>query len=191
MRRFWFGLSLVLVFMFAAVSSYIFFVFTGAAPEVDKPYKAAGGPGEMGEAVPRVTADMTLNVRESYACGYITDRTLAGNSEFLGLSFDQLTKEGWNVARTGENRLELVRQYADICPIEQQKRLLKKTERGIAVYAGTAEHLGAMLLEMPTDFAELPPDMNTALAKDGYAVNSDTELNELLESLDETVHREP
>lgn len=190
MRKFWFGVSLVLVFVFAAMSSYIFLVLTDGAPEADEPYRVAGALGEGDSLVPRVSEEMSVSVLEGYACGYVGERELAGGGEFLGQSFDQLAGEGWNVARVGEDKLELSREYDEICPLERDKRLLKQTERGVAVYAGTAEHTGALLLEMPLNFSELPPEMNTALAGAGYQVDSVAELDELLESLDELVRSE-
>lgn len=190
MRKFWFGMSLVLVFVFAAVSSYVFLVLTDGAPEVEKSYRVAGALGEGESLVPRVSADMEVLVRESYACGYVAERRLQGGGEFGGQSFDQLTEEGWAVARVGENKLEISRSYDSVCLIEQEKRLLRRTERGVAVYAGIAEHTGAILLEMPVNFSELPPDMNTALAGEGYQVDSLAELDELLESMDEFIWSE-
>lgn len=190
MRKFWFGVSLVLVFVFAAMSSYIFLVLNDSSPKVDEPYRVAGALGEDNNLVPRVSAEMTVRVRESYACGYEEERVLTGGGEFRGMSFDQLAEEGWAVARVGENQLEIAKEYDEICPLEQEKRLIRQTERGLAVYAGTAEHIGAMLLEMPMNFSELPPNMLAALASGGYQVESPAELDELLESLDELVWSE-
>lgn len=188
MRKLWFGLSLVAVFVFAAASSYIFFVLTDGSPQVAEPGAASEVFGGVQAAA--VTADTTLTVREAYACGYLAERKLAGGGEFAGHTFDELAGDGWAVARTGENRVEISRECEGDCPIEQEKRLLRRTERGVAVYAGEAGHLGALLLEMPLDFAELPGELNLALAGDGYQLASRAELDELLENLDELVPRD-
>ena len=183
MHRLWFGLSLTVVFVFAAAASYIYFVVFGGAPEVDKPYRAAA---ELETGSPQVTAAMRVTRREVYACGYTAEEEVSGG-EFLGQTFDQLAEEGWQVARTGENKLEITRQVEGLCPIEQEKRLLVDTGRGIAVYRGTAAHRGDMLLEMPVDKSELPPELAQALAKGGYQLESAAALDELLESLDEMI----
>lgn len=190
MRRFWFGVSLAAVFVFAAASSYIFFVTCGGAPELDEAYQAAGELGENGDLVARITDETEVTVKEQYACGYLAEQTQPAGGEFLGLSFDQLTKEGWSVARVGENRVELAREYDEICPLEQNMRLLKQTERGISIYCGTPEHLGALLMEMPINFSELPPELSAALAAGGYQVATQAELDSLLESLDELIPTE-
>lgn len=183
MRRFWFGLSLALVFGFAAVSSYIMLVLAADdGAEVDEPYKAVS---EVEVQVPTVTEDMQVTVRQTYACGYQDEQTDAG--ELLGLSFDQLSRDGWDVAKVGENRLEISREQTGLCPIEDEQRLLCRTERGLAVYRGAAAHRGPMLLEMPLNFAELPPDLAAALDGEGYQLASQGELDELLESLDELI----
>ena len=187
MKKLWFGVSLTAVFVFAAACSYIYFAVLGGVPELDEAYRAAADLGEDGDLVPRITADTEVMVSELYACGYTAKRTQQAGGDFLGESFDKLTKEGWDVARVGENRVELCREYAEVCPTEQNMRLVKRTERGIAIFAGTAEHLGAMLLEMPVDFAELPPDLSAALEGSGYQLKSQAELDELLESLDELI----
>lgn len=187
MRKLWFGVSLVAVFVFAAASSYIFFVLTGGRLQVDEPGVASRVNGVVQAAV---TADTTLTVREAYACGYLAERELAGGGEFAGCTLDELAGEGWAVARIGEGRVEISRRCKGYCPIEQEKRLMRRTERGVAVYAGEAGHLGALLLEMPLDFAELPGELNAALAGDGYQLASRAELDELLENLDELVPRD-
>lgn len=190
MRKLWFGLSLVAVFVFAAASSYIFFVMT-AGQQVAEPGATSEVSGDvLGGAQAAVTADTRLTVREAYACGYMDERELAGGGEFAGHTFDELAGDGWAVARTGENRVEISRECTGDCPIEQEKRLLRRTERGVAVYAGEVGHLGALLLEMPLDFAELPGELNAALAGDGYQLASRAELDELLENLDELVPRD-
>lgn len=187
MRKFWFGVSLAVVFMFAAASSYIFFVLFGGAPELDKAYQPASALGEDGDLVPRITAETTVTVKERYACGYLAERTERAGGEFVDMSFDQLSREGWSVARIGEDRVELSREYAEICPIEQDMRLIKQTERGLAVYCGNREHTGDLLLEMPVKFDELPPELTATLASGGYQMDSPAELDELLESIDELI----
>ena len=184
MRKLWFSLSLAVVFVFAASASYIYFVLAEGAPEVDKPYKAAT---EIAARSPQVAADMRVTRREIYTCGYTAEEALDNGGEFRGLTFDQLAKEGWQVAQTGEKELEIVRQVEGICPIEQEKRLLVDSGRGLAVYRGTAEHRGDLLLEMPVDMSELPPTLAEALAGGGYQLESQAELDELLESLDELI----
>lgn len=189
MRKFWFAMSLMLVFCFAAASSYIFFVLTADSPGGEDEYRAVSDLS-LGGSVARVSEDMTVLVREEYACGYVAERIESGGGEFLGLSFDQMTEDGWDVARVGEGRIEIKQSYDTTCPLEEECRLLKRTERGVAVYAGTAEHTGSLLMEMPLNFSELPPDINTALLGEGYPVNSPEELDELLESLDELIWAE-
>lgn len=184
MRKLWFGLSLAVVFVFAASASYIYFVLAEGAPEVDKPYKAAT---EITARSPQVAADMRVTRREVYACGYTAEEVLDNGGEFRGLTFDQLAGDGWNVAQTGEKSLEITRQVADMCPIEQEKRLIVDSGRGLAVYRGTAAHRGDLLLEMPVDMSELPPELTEALAAGGYQLESQAELDELLESLDELI----
>lgn len=190
MRRFWFGVSLVLVFAFAVSASYIFFVLTGGKPQVDEPYRAKQDVDVAAYQVARVDEDCELLVREHYPCGYLLESSLPGGGEFAGQSFDQLAADGWAVARVGEGKVEISRENEGICPIEEEKRLIKQTERGVAVYAGTAEHLGALLLEMPLNFDELPGNVLTALAGAGYQLDSPAELDELLESMDELIMRE-
>lgn len=184
MRKLWFGLSLAVVFVFAASASYIYFVLAEGAPEVDKPYQAATG---IAARSPQVAADMRVTRREVYPCGYVAEGVLDAGGGFRGLTFDQLAEEGWNVVQTGENKLEITRQVDDMCPIEQEKRLIVDSGRGLAVYRGTAGHIGDLLLEMPVDMSELPPGLAEALQNGGYQLDSPAELDELLESLDELI----
>lgn len=191
MRRFWFVLSLVLVFVFAASASYIFMAVHDGLPDdaepYEEPYKAAG---EITPRVQRIEAEDELLVKETYTrCGHTEQSHISGDSDFLALSYDQLTAEGWDVAECGERLLELSREYDDLCPTDAGRRLICMTERGVAVYQGTAAHRGNMLLEMPVEFSELPPELMTALQADGYQMESQEELNELLESLDELTSR--
>lgn len=193
MRRFWFAMSLVAVFVFAAASSYVFFVWSAGRGDVAEPGLAVSESVWPGVEVEKIAADTRLVVRENYACGYVAES--AGRADELAgdwawRTFDELAAAGWQVAKTGEGCVELVRECAGQCPIEQEKRLIRATERGVAVYAGESGHLGAMLLEMPLNFAEVPTEVKEALAGDGYQLASREELDEVLESLDELVERE-
>ena len=186
MKRFWFILSLGLTFTFAASASYIFMAIHGGLREVDQPYRAYQAVGDVTPRVQRVEAADRLLISELYTgCGHTESCEVSGESEFLSLSYDQLTAEGWAVAQTGEHRLSLSRQHDSLCPADAARRLICLTERGAAVYQGTAQHRGNMLLEMPLELSELPPDLMTALASGGYQMESQAELDELLESLDE------
>lgn len=189
MRRFWFAVSMVLVFVLAATSSYIFLVMTDGREEIAEPAAEDSVLSPVGADVPTVAWDTEITVRESYDCGYESVRKMTGG-EFAGQTFDALAAAGWAVARTGEGKVELARHLAGACPIEQECRLMRATERGVAVYAGRADHLGALLLEMPLNFAELPPVINADLQGGGLQLTSPDELDELLESLDELVVRE-
>jgi hypothetical protein len=192
MRKFWFAVSLAMIFMFAFSTSYIYMALAGgesAVDEVDKPYMVASRPAsELQMAVKTVQAEDTVTVREEYAlCGHVEEQILADGGSFLGRSYDELGAEGWNVAETGENELELARELDGLCPQDAERRVIMRTERGIAVYSGTAEHPGSLLLEMPVDFAELPPEMLGAFDKGGFELATPEELDEVLESLDELV----
>ncbi len=192
MRRFWFGLSLALVFIFAASASYIYFVLSDSRAGVDAPYQiqnvaniedvAAAGAGRR-----QVEAGARLRLRQHYeTCGHWQQQELvAEQSGLVGLSFDALAAEGWSVAQTGPAALELSREEPGLCPEEAARRVLRQTSRSLVIYEGTAEHTGRLLLEMPLDFGELPADMLVSLQSGGYEVASQAELDELLESLDE------
>jgi hypothetical protein len=192
MRKFWFAVSLVMIFMFAFSTSYIYMALAGgesAVDEVDKPYMVASEPaGELQTAVKTVQAEDSVTVREEYMlCGHVEEEIVQGGGSFLGQSYDELGAEGWNVAETGEHRLELAREREGLCRQDAERRVIIRTERGVAVYSGTAEHPGELLLEMPVDFDELPPDMLTAFDRGGFELATSEELDEVLESLDELI----
>lgn len=192
MRRFWFAVSLFLVFIFTASASYIYFVLADSPQKVDEPYMALGTPVTTLEAeVKTVLPDMRLTVQEVYPeCGHIVEQQLsAAGSEWQGRSFDELALAGWSVAQTGAQSLELQKEVSGLCPDEAAQRLLCQTERGLAVYEGNLQHTGQLLLEMPAEAlsAELPPDFVASLESGGYQLASQEELDELLESLDELI----
>ncbi len=192
MRRFWFAVSLFLVFVFTASASYIYFVLMDSPQKVDEPYMALGTPVTTLEAeVKTVLPDMRLTVREVYPeCGHTVEQQLsAAGSEWQGRSFDELALEGWAVAQTGAQSLELQKEEPGLCPDEAAQRLLCQTERGLAVYEGNLQHTGQLLLEMPAVAlsAELPADFVASLENGGYQLASQEELDELLESLDELI----
>lgn len=194
MRRFWFVVSLVLVFIFTASASYIYFALADSPRAVDEPYMALNSPlgapvMELAAEVKTIRPEMQLTVREVYPdCGHTQEQNVAAAaSEWLGRSFDELALDGWAVAQTGENSLSLQKELPGLCPDEAAQRLLCQTERGLAVYEGNLQHTGQLLLEMPADamLAELPPDFVASLREGGYELASQAELDELLESLDE------
>lgn len=200
MRRFWFGLSLVLVFLFTASASYIYFVLSDSRAGIDEPYKiqnvsnpqspaSVAGVASLGAGQRQVAAGSQLTLREHFdTCGHWQEQTLpASQSGLVGLSFDALAAEGWSVAQTGADSLELTREQSGLCPLDSGRRVLQQTSRSLVVYEGTAEHTGRLLMEMPLDFAQLPADMLVQLQSGGYEVASQAELDELLESLDELV----
>ncbi len=190
MRRFWFVFSLVLVFVFTASASYIYFALAGSGAGADKPYQVAGTPVvNMEVAVKTVSPQAQLSFSELYTlCGHAVESEFsAAECGLVGVSFDELALQGWAVAQTGEHTLALSRQRDELCPQEAGQRLVQRTERGLAVFEGTRQHKGRLLLEMPiqADEAELPPDFLASLAEGGYQLASQAELDELLESLDE------
>lgn len=194
MRRFWFAVSLALVFIFTASASYIFFALSdGRGDErTDEPYQLVGAPvANWAVEVKTIPPEAQVSLSELYTlCGHTVEQEQ--KAEALGLadkSYDELALQGWAVAQTGELSLALNRQLDELCPVEADQRILQRTERGLAVYEGTLEYPGRLLLEMPADVsaAELPPDFVTSLENGGYQVSSQTELDELLESLDELI----
>ena len=192
MRRFWFVLSLVLVFVFTVSASYIYFALSDGGAGADEPYQVAaqGEPvGNLEAEVKTVSPQAQLSFSELYTlCGHAVEQEFsASECGLVGVSFDELALQGWAVAQTGEHSLALNRQRDELCPQEAEQRLVQRTERGLAVFEGTREHLGRLLLEMPVqaDEAELPPDFLTSLAEGGYQLASQAELDELLETLDE------
>ena len=192
MRRFWFVLSLVLVFVFTVSASYIYFALSDGGAGADEPYQVAAQwePVVNLEAeVKTVSPQAQLSFSELYTlCGHAVEQEFsASECGLVGVSFDELALQGWAVAQTGEQSLALNRQRDELCPQEAEQRLVQRTERGLAVFEGTREHLGRLLLEMPVqaDEAELPPDFLTSLAEGGYQLASQAELDELLETLDE------
>ncbi len=192
MRRFWFVVSLILVFVFTASASYIYFALADSPKEVDEPYMALGTPvTQLAAEVKTVLPEVQLTIRETYpACGHTQEEVVkAAESDMLGLAFDELALAGWSVAQIGEQRLLLEREQEGLCPEEAAQRLLCQTERGLAVYEGNLQHTGQLLLEMPVGSlsAELPPDFLASLAAGGYQLASQSELDELLESLDELI----
>ncbi len=192
MRRFWFVVSLILVFVFTASASYIYFALADSPKEVDEPYMALGTPvTHLAAEVKTVLPDVQLTIRETYpACGHTQEEVVkAAESDMLGVAFDELALAGWSVAQIGEQRLLLEREQEGLCPEEAAQRLLCQTERGLAVYEGNLQHTGQLLLEMPVGSlsAELPPDFLASLAAGGYQLASQSELDELLESLDELI----
>lgn len=192
MRRFWFVVSLILVFVFTASASYIYFALADSPKEVDEPYMALGTPvAQLAAEVKTVLPETRLTVKEVYPfCGHTLEKTLAAaESEWLGLSFDELALVGWSVAQIGEQQLLLEREQEGLCPEEAAQRLLCQTERGLAVYEGNLQHTGQLLLEMPVDSlsAELPPEFLASLQEGGYQLASQNDLDELLETLDELI----
>lgn len=194
MRRFWFVLSLVLVFVFTASASYIYFALAGGGRAgVDEPYQLAVQPGlpvvSLEPEVKTVSPQAQLSFSELYnLCGHVVEQEFSAEEcGLVGISFDELATQGWAVAQTGEHSLAMSRQRDELCPQESEQRLVQRTERGLAVFEGTREHIGRLLLEMPVqaDEAELPPDFLASLDEGGYQLASQAELDELLESLDE------
>ncbi|MBQ3180005.1 MAG: hypothetical protein IJB55_01435, partial [Firmicutes bacterium] len=188
-RNLYFALSLALLFTFADSAVYIFLAIHHGLPTADQPtpgqlpYQTAS---DISPRVQCVTAEDELVITETYTqCGHTEETHLSGASEFVSLSYDQLTAEGWDVAETGEQRLKLSRTRDALCPTEAACRLICLTDRGVAVYQGTIAHRGNMLMEMPLQLSELPPELTDALAADGYQLASEDELNAVLESLDE------
>ncbi|MCX4266878.1 MAG: hypothetical protein OSJ64_08810, partial [Firmicutes bacterium] len=181
MRRFWFVVSLILVFVFTASASYIYFALADSPKEVDEPYMALGTPvTHLAAEVKTVLPDVQLTIRDTDpACGHTQEEGgTAAESDMLGLAFDELALAGWSVAQIGEQRLLLEREQEGLCPEEAAQRLLCQTERGLAVYEGNLQHTGQLLLEMPVGSlsAELPPDFLASLAAGGYQLASQCEL---------------
>lgn len=196
MRRFWFGFSLVLVFIFTVSASYIYFVLSDSRSGVDEPYQVQYANSLNDPDLPALSSgrqtlagETRLAIREHFAaCDHWQESSAtAAQMGWTGLSFDALAAEGWSLAQTGPQSLELTREQSGLCPEEAAHRVLRQTSRSLVVYEGTAEHTGRLLLEMPLDFAELPADMLVALQSGGYELASQAELDELLESLDELV----
>lgn len=65
MRRFWFVVSLILVFVFTASASYIYFALADSPKEVDEPYMALGTPvTQLAAEVKTVLPEVQLTIRE-------------------------------------------------------------------------------------------------------------------------------
>ena len=113
MRRLWCVVSLILVFVFTASASYIYFALADSPKEVDEPYMALGTPvTQLAAEVKTVLPEVQLTIRETYpACGHTQEEVVkAAESDMLGLAFDELALAGWSVAQIGEQRLLLERE---------------------------------------------------------------------------------
>lgn len=196
LRSFFFVCSLALLSAFSAAATYIFLatdypINTADTPtsgqyQTDPAYQTYRAAADFATGVQSIQTDDELTIHKTYSkCGHTETSTLSGLSEFAHLTYDQLTAEGWDIAATGNHHLSLSRTYDELCPTDADCRLICRTERGIAVYQGTATHRGNMLLEMPLQFSEVPPDILAAITGVGYQLSSQDELNAVLESLDE------
>ena len=123
-------------------------------------------------------------------CGHTETQLLHGEAEFVGKTFKQLEEAGWEVSKIGSNKVRLAMELTGICAEDSEKRTLKLTDNGIGVFEGPKNISGKMLSEMEIDINNLPQELQDSLNSGGIEFQSEDELLETLESLDEYVSSE-
>ncbi|MGI5824649.1 MAG: hypothetical protein ACOX7J_03670 [Bacillota bacterium] len=172
-----FGIALMLIILAA----------TSEQP-VDEPETVAADVVKTEDEIYKATyVERNLEYRD---CGHTVTDILHGDERFVGKTFSQLEGEGWNISKTGSNKVRIYREVRGLCDADSSKRTLRLTEKGIGIYEGPKSAEGRLLNEMELDTELLPEDMKKNLEDGGMEFGSEEELMETLDSLDEYVNSE-
>ena len=141
-----------------------------------------------GISAPRVQEQPVLE-RYYRACGHREPLPLPagvqwrwGDEENLALLFPP--EEGWRLIREGE-RLVISQEVDGLCPVDAPKRHLAVKDGLVAVYQGPAGSLGPLLKVTSLPFAALPPHWQEKITGNKAEFNSEQELLQAMDSLDE------
>lgn len=177
----------VLAIIFAIIAMVVILLVT-SKEAVDEPEAVASQVVNTEDEIFKATY-VERNL-EYLGCGHTETTLLHNDSRFVGKTFSQLADEGWEVSKIGSNKVRVYRQEEGICEADSHKRTLRLTANGVGVFEGPKDIEGKLLNEMVLDSSQLPDDLYDMLAAGGVEFNSEEELLETLESLDEYVSYE-
>ncbi|KYH32333.1 hypothetical protein [Neomoorella mulderi] len=92
--------------------------------------------------------------------------------------------EGWRITREGE-RLVITQEVDGLCPADAPKRHLAIKDGLVAIYQGPAGSLGPLMRVTSLKFTSLPPSWREKIENGQAEFNSEQEVLEALDSLDE------
>ncbi|WP_406676542.1 BofC C-terminal domain-containing protein [Neomoorella carbonis] len=92
--------------------------------------------------------------------------------------------EGWRITREGE-RLVITQEVDDLCPADAPRRHLAVKDGLVAIYQGPAGSLGPLMRVTNLKVASLPPSWREKIENGQAEFNSEQEVLEALDSLDE------
>lgn len=94
-------------------------------------------------------------------------------------------KDGWSIRREKSGRLVISQEVSGLCPADAPKRHLAELEGRVAVYQGPAGSSGKLDRVLELKFSALPPQWQERIRKGQAEFQSEQELRQALDSLDE------
>lgn len=123
------------------------------------------------------------------ACGHREPLPLPDGVKWKWAGKEELSilfppSEGWRIIQEGK-RLVISQEVNGLCPADAPKRHLAVKDGLVAVYQGPAGSLGPLLRVTSLQFTSLPSHWREKIAKGEAEFNSEQEVLEALDSLDE------
>lgn len=126
-------------------------------------------------------------VQEIYyrQCRHLIRQTLIGDEKFAEKSFSELRGEGWNISWSEKGELIAFTEKDGLCPDDAEKRHLGIYEGEVAIYEGPSGASGEMLEVLGIKIESLYPQWQEMLQNGGIDFDSNDDLLNALENLDE------
>lgn len=194
-----FSIFLGFIGIFAAsfIISFIIFSEMGVGSTVYDSPQTAAEPSKVPVQAKEIITEPKVNNRTVIqeeifykSCRHIITENISNNQHYIGFGKDDFAEQGWQVLEYSNGTVKLSRIAEGFCPDDQLKYHINCDGETVTLYRGPLGCNGEPLGQYAVPLDMLPADIKTKLIQEGFEFANETELLEMLDSIDEIIPHE-